>query len=105
MATTTTTKEKTETREKAAEPVTTPASVKQYDEVVLPARQGNYELRLKGRIVAVGLSAGMIRLVVEETDGGRDTGLVQVVGNRQATAGRRAGTVWLPNGEAMHVMV
>jgi hypothetical protein len=73
--------------------------------VVLPARQGSYEVRIKGRVVAVGLAAGMVRLVVEAGPGSGETTRVQIVGDRQPAMGKRAGTVWLPNGEPMHVMM
>jgi hypothetical protein len=73
---------------------------------VLPARQGNYDLRLTGRVVDAALAGGMIRLVIDEGEPA-DSGLVTVIGRGQPVPGdlRRAASVFLTNGEALHIMV
>lgn len=75
--------------------------------MALPARQGNYDVALGGRIVAGTLVNGLIRLVIEKGDEVvEEGGLLRVIGDQQEVSGhRRAASVWLSNGQALHVMV
>ncbi len=77
----------------------------------MPARQGSFEVRMQGKLVAAGLANGLIRLVVEDPSDhmAASSGVskvLEVVPSERSIEGeyRRVGTVWLANGDALHVL-